>query len=275
MKKTFLARRNRLLSGRSFSWGFWALLFVLAALMVRLIAPNLFLHTFAPVMNVSNTLGAETHAFLERFNNASALALKNEALTRDNITLATKNQVLENKVADFTKLLGTHAQSNAEGILVGVVARPPQSPYDTLVLSGGTDDGVLLGMEAFANENVPIGIVSGVAKDFSRVTLFSAAYMSVGGWVGTAHAPVTILGMGGGAMEASVSRDTGVSVGDVVFAPGPGLLPLGTIAHIDTDPLSPSVKLRIAPAVNLFSVAWVALRATGNVPMTFATSTTP
>ena len=38
---------------------------------------------------------------------------------------------------------------DASGILAGVVARPPESPYDTLVLAAGKNAGVTLGMEVF------------------------------------------------------------------------------------------------------------------------------
>ena len=58
------------------------------------------------------------------------------------------------------------------GILAGVVARPPVSPYDTLVLAAGRVDGVEVGMEAFGAVGVPVGVVSSVLEDFSRVTLF-------------------------------------------------------------------------------------------------------
>ena len=58
------------------------------------------------------------------------------------------------------------------GIIAGIVARPPASPYDTLVLSAGSEEGVTLGMEAFGAGGVPLGVVSSVLANFSRVTLF-------------------------------------------------------------------------------------------------------
>ena len=74
-------------------------------------------------------------------------------------------------------------------------------------------------------------------------------------------------------MHASVARAANIAVGDVVSVPGPGELPVGSVVRVDSDPLSPAVTLRIMPAANLFSLAWVELRATGVVPMTLATST--
>ncbi|MEK7077197.1 MAG: hypothetical protein AAB967_03125, partial [Patescibacteria group bacterium] len=75
--------------------------------------------------------------------------------------------------------------------------------------------------------------------------------------------PLAINGAGGGAINASVPRSAGISVGDPVFAPGSGMLPIGTVVRVESDPSSPSVTLRIMPALNLFSIAWVVIRDTG------------
>ena len=75
-------------------------------------------------------------------------------------------------------------------------------------------------------------------------------------------------------MNASIARSANVVVGDAVFAPGPGMLPFGSIVRVDNDPSSTSVILRIMPAINLFSVTWVELRDTGEKFFS-ATSTLP
>ena len=64
-------------------------------------------------------------------------------------------------------------------------------------------------------------------------------------------------------MSASLARSASVVVGDTVFGPGPGMLPIGTVARIDDDPSSPSLTLHIMPKINLFSVSWVVVRDTG------------
>ncbi|MHB8860192.1 MAG: rod shape-determining protein MreC [Minisyncoccota bacterium] len=275
MKRIFLAKRNALLSSRHVSWGIFALVFACAAFFMRLLAPNVFLQATAPLFRASDALAAGGHAVLASFSDTAKLAIQNERLQSENAALASENHALQQKSAAVSALLGSAASGTASGILAGVVARPPESPYDTLVLAAGTKDGVTLGMEAFGEGGVPIGVVSSVLDGFSRVTLFSTSGMTTSGWVGHASVPLAVLGAGAGAMNASVAREAGVAVGDVVFAPGPGQLPIGSVVRVDSNPLSPSITLRIMPAVNPFAVSWVLLRATGIVPMTFATSTTP
>ena len=271
MKKIFSAKRNSLLSVQYFSWGVCALAFALIALLVRLLAPNVFLQITAPVFGVSDALVAQGHSFLASFGSAAGLSAENERLSAENIALASENRALQQKYIDTSALLDV--AGTGTGILAGVVARPPESPYDTLLLAAGAKAGVTLGMEAFGDGDVPIGIVSSVLADFSRITLFSAPGMSTSGWVGSKKVPLTIKGQGGGALYASVSRGADTVTGDVVFVPGPGQLPIGTIVRVDGDPLSPGVTLRITPTLNLFGTTWVVLRVTGVAPMQFATST--
>lgn len=264
MKKTYLARRNALISSARFSWGALVLVCAVLLLLARLFAPNLFLQAFAPVFRASDALSARSHALWSAFGDTAHLALQNEKLMRENVAYVSENRALIKKIESVSGLaLG------AKGIIAGVIARPPESPYDALVVSAGGEDGVIVGMEAFGEGGVPLGLVSSVSHNFSRITLFSAPGMTVNGWVGRANlprqadAPLTITGAGAGAMNASAPRSANISAGDVVFAPGPGLLPVGTVVRIDGDPASPSITLRIMPALNLFSIAWVIIRDTG------------
>ncbi|MBU6490989.1 rod shape-determining protein MreC [Patescibacteria group bacterium] len=274
MRKIFSAKRNALLSLANFSWGTLALAFALCALLVRLVAPNLFWQVFAPTFRVADTFAGEIRFLSDSLGNAAALSLQNDNLAKENAALADENKTLLKKVNDVSALLGFSApQKGDPGILAGVLARPPESPYDTLVLAAGKSTGVVRGMEAYGAGGVPLGIVTDVLDDFSRATLFSAPGMLTYGWVG-AHAtiPVTITGAGAGTMNASVPRSAGIVVGDSVFVPGPGMLPIGSVTRVDSDPSSPSVTLRILPLLNPFSVTWVVIRNVGTSLVATSTS---
>jgi cell shape-determining protein MreC len=261
MKKTFLTKRNALLSSADVSWGVLALAFVILVLGMRLFAPNFFWYVFTPVFRGADALSTDNHLFFSGFKNTAELSLQNEKLLDENTALALENQALLQKEAGLGDLaVGGNTLS---GIFAGVVARPPESPYDTLVLAEGADAGIALGMEAFGAGGVPIGVVSSVLANFSRVTLFSSPGMRTSGWVGSTNMPLIIIGSGAGTMSASLARSANIAVGDVVFAPGPGMLPIGKIARIDSEPSSPSMMLHITPALNLFSISWVVMRDTG------------
>jgi cell shape-determining protein MreC len=270
MKRTFLAKRNALLSRANVSWGTLALALAVFFLLLRLLAPNFFWYVFTPAFRMSDALAVRSSAFFSSFKNAATLAQQNEALSNQNTVLSLQNEALQQKMESVSGLV-----KDDGGITAGVVAHPPESPYDTLVIAAGSEEGVTSGMEAFGEGNVPVGVVSSVLPHFSRITLFSTPGVSLGGWVGRAHLPLLMRGAGGGALYASVSRSAGVAVGDIVSVPGPGSLPIGAIVRVDSDPSSPSVTLRISPALNLFSITWVVVRDTGAALRGAFSSTTP
>jgi cell shape-determining protein MreC len=182
MKKTFLARRNALLSSTTgLSWGLVALACVLLLVLVRFVAPNFFLHLSTPFSTASSATNGKVRAFVAGFRNTSALAERNTQLVYENQALAFENQTLIARIEDMGKFADP---ALPEGVMAGVLARPPESPYDTLVLSSGLDDGIALGMRVFGPGGVPIGTISQVTADFSRVTLFSSPGVVTGGWVG-------------------------------------------------------------------------------------------
>ena len=279
MKKTFSAKRNALLSSAPVSWGGGALAFVTIVLLMRFAAPNIFWRAFAPVFRAADTLALESHTFAASFGNTAALTLRNEQLTSENAALASENQTLSQKIVSISALSGFSVpQQHTQGILAGVLARPPVSPYDTLILSAGSTAGVQKGMEVYGTGGVPLGVVETVLADFSRAVLFSAPGMSTQGWVGKASIPVTLVGEGAGALDASMPRSANVIVGDSVFVPGPGMLPIGSVVRIDGDSSSPSVTLRIMLSQNIFSIPWVVVRDSGTAlqgPLFSATSTLP
>ncbi len=266
MRKTFSARHNALFSSTELSWGAYALTFSVFLLLIRLAAPNFFLQVCAPIFRSADYLTAETQRFFASFSDTASLALANGNLLEQNNALINENQTLIQKTASLEALLGSATDETAKRageILAGVVARPPESPYDVLVLAQGSQAGVAIGQEAYGAGGVPIGVVSSVTSDFSRVTLFSSWGMDVHGWIGSATLPLTIQGVGGGSLIASISRAANIAVGDIVSVPGPGALPIGKVVRIDSDPSSPSVVLRIMPILNPFSITWVVLRDSG------------
>lgn len=258
MKKTFLARRNALFSSAKISFGVFALIFAVSMLLLRILAPNFFWHIFTPIFSAANTTTEASHSFFNGFRNTAKLALQNEMLIRENFALKNHNQAMLEKVRSVSGLV-----SGVDEIIAGVIVRPPESPYDTLVISAGAEDGVAEGMKAFGYGGVPIGAVSSVLNNFSRITLFSAPGMSTNGWVGNESIPIIIKGAGAGAMNVSIPRSADIRVGDIVFVSGPGKLPIGSIVRIDSDMSSPSIILRIMPSLNLFSISWVVVRDTG------------
>lgn len=274
LHRAWRTRRNALLSPAGFSWGTAALVFALCALALRLAAPDVFFRTETPLLRGASALALGSASlfsgFSSGFSDGAVLAARAEALARENAALSAENQTLRKQAADKAALLGGAPERGANAsLMLGVLSGPPVSPYDTLVLAGGSSDGVAAGQEAFGAGGVPIGVVSSVSAGFSRVTLFSAPGFVTRGWVGSANVPLEMRGAGGGAFRATVAQAADVALDDPVFAPGPGALFIGRVARIDRDPASPSADILIQGALNPFSITGVELR---DAPPSFADS---
>lgn len=259
----FLVRNSSRSSLASFSWGSGAFVLVCSILLLRLLLPNIYFRLVSPLFAFGDRLSGSAHAFFAGFSAISQVQLRAEQLALDNEILMNENRILQTENDSLRSVLGTGARSSG-GIIASIVARPPMSPYDTLIVAAGAEDGVMANMEAFASGGVPIGVVRTVSSRYSEVILFSAWGVTTQGWIGKDRIPVELSGGGGGTFQTSLSRAAAVAEGDSVYLPGPGQLPMGRVLRIDDDVSSPSVTLRIVPFVNFFSLGTVELRATGS-----------
>ena len=278
MKRISLSRRNALLSPRSLGAGAIALLVAVLAFALRGLFPDTFLTLVEPFAATGAFVAKETRVLGVAVGGAGNLVNERDRLLEDNLALTAQNQMLAAQVASLSALLGDArpATPAAEGLVLSVVMRPPESPYDSLVVAGGSAEGVARGMEAFGNSLVPIGTVESVSTHFSRITLFSSPGTSLAAWVGANRVPLTLSGAGAGAFTANAPRAANIAAGDPVYAGGPGALPVGVVRKVGGDPASPVETIYIAPAANPFSLTSVVVRAAApafSVALTCATST--
>jgi cell shape-determining protein MreC len=229
---------------------------VVIVLGIRTLLPDVFVALATPLWQGGSSLTASVNDDAAGFGSKAALAAQNAALSEEVQTLTNENQVLTARSQDLTKLLGG-ASSAGNELLAGVLARPPESPYDSLVVAAGTSDGISQGALVYSAGGTPIGTIQTVLAQSSVVSLFSTAGRKTSGWIGENRIPVTLSGVGAGAFTATIPQTSSIAAGDTVYVPGPGALPIGTIVKIDTDPSSPTVVLHVQPLVDLFSVTWV------------------
>lgn len=260
MKKPFSRRRNALLQNRA-----WlgptslALVGVLLLIVgIRVFFPGVIASVTTPLWQSGTMLSAGAGNSLSFFNDRATLVEERARLEAENAALATRIAVLEARTQDLATLLGTRTEAQG-GVLASVLARPPVSPYDVLVVDQGIDAGVVVGAQAHGPGGVPLGTVESVTNTSARILLYSAPNKETEAWVGEARIPITLVGHGSGTFDAIVAREAGIAVGDMVYVAGEGALPIGTIVAVDVDPSSPRTPVRIRPMANPFSVMWVTL----------------
>jgi cell shape-determining protein MreC len=276
MKKQYFHRRNSYaFSGNgSILWLTGAVVVIVVVLiLLRSFLPQVFFALAAPLWESGSALSTDVGSFFAGIGNSAKLVQENKTLSQEILTLQNENTVLTARSQDLTSLLsvssesaggtGTSGASGARaGILAGVLASPPLSPYDTLIVSSGSAQGVVRGAQVYAAGGIPIGTVTEVTSTTAIVQLLSTPGVTTNGWAGTARVPVEVMGVGAGSYTATLPAAASVSVGDSVYAPGPGAVPFGTVTKIDADPSSPTVVLHIQSLVNMFSITWVEISPT-------------
>lgn len=234
-------------------------LLILIALALRFLVPGLLTSLAAPLWSLGGPLTQKVGELVP-YQSRAALLKERDGYARETEALRNENAALGARITDLERLLGGRTQG-VPGILAGVLARPPVSPYDVLIVDQGALAGVRVGSHAFGPGGVPVGIVTETNPRTSRVTLYSETGRVTEGWAGAARIPMKLTGTGAGGFDAEIPGTAGTTVGDQVFVPGPGALPIGSVVQIITDPSSPSVELHIRPYVNPFSLTWVTLEA--------------
>lgn len=258
MKKRFSRRHNSLVGAYPWAGPTVLVLIMLVGigLIVRVFVPGALVALATPFWTTGTVLSAgvgNTGAF---FGDKAMLIEERDALRLENAALKAASASSEARIRDLEQLLGDRTDAEA-GVLAGVLARPPVSPYDMLIIDRGTNQGIQEGDRVFGPGGMPMGVIESVSRDSARALLYSTPGKETESWIGEARIPVTLMGEGSGALSAIVAREAGIVEGDLVYAPGPGARAVGTVIAVDNNPSSPRSRVDIRPLQNPFSLTWV------------------
>ena len=204
---------------------------------------------FTPAFSAVQSLTSQGE--LERLRTELALA---EALLADRDVLLRENIDLKSRLGR-TPEVGTT-------LLAAVLLRPPATPYDTLVLDVGLDEGVSAGDLVFSAGSVVIGRVTEVYRSSSRATLYSAPgeahdalVFAEGGSV-----PIIMEGQGGGSFKGQLPQGVEVSVGDPVLFPDINPILAARVAATEVASNESFQTIYLQLPANPFSLRFVEVR---------------
>lgn len=189
-----------------------------AAALWRPAAEGLLWQILAPLMSARNALSASESTVLR------------DELARAKAELADR-EVLLAENTELKRLLG-RGEEGSPRVLATVLARPPFSPYDTLVIDIGEAHGVSAGDVVFAGGANAIGTVREVSARSSRVILYSAP--------GEEHqvllrgtVPLPVAGQGGGSLIGELPTGSAVAPGDSVVFPDIAARFIATVVYVE------------------------------------------
>jgi rod shape-determining protein MreC len=172
-------------------------------------------------------------------------------LSEDNASLRLEVELLEAELGTFREqriavnaasaLLGATSFEADQLLTATVLLRDPAPGQRTLLISRGSNDGVIEGQPVLGAGSTLVGLVATVERTRSWVRLLIDINSSVAVVVQSSRVPGALEGSGGGLSLEFVTRSVPVAVGDVVVTSAiggrlpPGLL-AGRVASVESQP---------------------------------------
>lgn len=195
------------------------------------------------------------------FRDKSQLLKENETLQKElrdmSLKLLDRNLLYEENLS-LKERLGRSV--NGQSVVARVIAKPPQSPYDTLVIDIGSKEGITVGKNVMYGDSIMIGQVAEVFETTSRVKLFSTSGETINVTIGPHAVPALAIGAGGGNYEIKIPRDTPINLGDPITAPA--IMPhiLGVVEHIESKESDPFERILFKSPISPLQIETVVVQ---------------
>jgi len=221
------------------------------------------------VLFFNTEIGAYARGFLSsiialRGGNAEYAALSKDALidrlssAESELMRAKYQAILYDALAEENARLRDAAGAVALSprLTARVIARPPQTLYDTLIIDQGAEAGVRE-RDSATYQGIALGHVVTVDAKTSVVQLFSSSGALNDAILGEPRAVAVAKGQGGGAFESSLPQGIVVAVGDTVRFPASESLILGVVKSVSADPRDASQTVRFAIPVSFADLDFI------------------
>lgn len=239
-------------------------IFIIISL-ILLFSPSFFAGTLitasAPLWKASNIIKTDTATNVGFFGSKMALVEENLALKAVLEDMRLKEIAYDALKEEYDSFKNSFGSLKPEGyILAGVLVRPPQAPYDNLIVDSGSENGVRVGDLVFANNTIILGEVVEVYENKAKVELYSTSGKKNSGFISRTETSVDIEGRGGGDFEVAVPRDVVINESDVFVTSGISGYVIASVKFIDSKPTEAFQRVLSQSPANISQIRWVAIR---------------
>jgi len=161
----------------------------------------------------------------------------------------------QEREVELLGLLGRKGEN--EGVIASVIAHPPQSPYDVLIVDAGTSSGVLEGQGVRMPEGPLLGTVVEVSTHNSKVSLFSTSGNETNATLERNNVSVILVGAGGGMFNISLPRDVEVEPGDRILSADMSASLLAVVGDVSLKPTDSFKVVKAKGPTNIFNTRFV------------------
>ncbi len=190
------------------------------------------------------------------------------SLARENNSLQMKIAALElERAARFSSpydvealslLLGRSTETG--GVVAAILVSPPQTPYDTLIIDAGTNDGIAVGMNVFMPEGPLLGVVNEAYHGSAKVKLFTYPGEKTNAVLERHGIPVTLEGAGGGNFRIVLPREAEVERGDRLLSADVFSHLIGVVGEVAMEATDSFKDVYGKSAANIFNLHLVLVR---------------
>ena len=177
---------------------------------------------------------------------------KSVILTGNEIPSFSEGQTQKNILLE---LVGRKQESNI--VIAAVLTRPPQTPYDVIIIDAGSNESVAVGSEVSLPEGPILGIVFEVFPKRAKVRLFSANGEETDAVLERNNLPVVLAGTGGGNFKLSLPRDMAVEKGDRILSADITRRHLATVGEVNVRPTDSFKEVLAQSPINIFALRFV------------------
>lgn len=211
-----------------------------------------------PIWSGKNIIGRGALNSLEWFRSKEAL-IRNKASLEDKLAsqeaeLASLRDVKEREL-ELLSMLGRPSSDRA--VFAAVLVRPPETPYDIIVIDAGSNQGLEEGSPVSLPEGPLLGRVSEVQARTSKVRLYSSDGEKTNAVLERHGLPVTLMGQGGGNFKLVLPRDAEVEVGDRILSADVFAELIAVVGEVNMRPTDSFKEVLARGAANLFDLRFV------------------
>jgi cell shape-determining protein MreC len=230
---------------------FISLVVLVAGSLIFSLIDGLLIRIVSPLWKGENTAARALWNGVEYLKSHDKLVKENRDL-KEQLASQSLNLLSCNTGESNTKLLlETFGRaSTTEGTLASVLVRPPETPYDVLIIDAGVRDGLEVGNTVALKEGPEIGVVTEVMHTSSRVRLYSASGEKINAILERNSVPVVMNGRGGGGFNFVLPREASVAVGDRILSSGLHAALLGVVEDVEMAPTDAFKKVLVSSVVH-------------------------
>lgn len=222
-----------------------------------------------PLFYVRHYLTVSTSAIPVYLRSHSDLLKQIQSLHEELAAEKGKEESFRIALLENEELRNLLSASSAPQIAAGVISRPPNTPYDTMIIDRGTADGIVEFAPVYYGNKMALGYVRQVYAHSALVALFSSPGVESTVYVFGPNLFTKAYGEGSGVVRISVPHGVTVEKGNMIILPSIDTGVLGTIDSVQSIPTEPEQRAYVTYDQSLQSIRIVSVGTEPLIPVTF------